>query len=94
MTFVSGTFVFLFSMKRVETGVSELLKRHAARPVIEADLKLVKDTAASEHVKTDSKPLRKAYGSCHLLWANGKSGSNWNKQSTKGVVSQLEIWTR
>src|SRR5712691_6801370 len=60
----------IFSMQRVVAEMSEFLKRHAASPVMKADLKLMKDPGASEHVKTDSKPLRKTYGGCHLPWAN------------------------
>jgi len=36
----------------VGAEVSEFLKRHMAGVVIEADLKLRKDTGASKHVKT------------------------------------------
>ena len=42
------------------------MKDHSAGSVVEANLKLIKDSAASEKVKTDSKTLRKADRSRNL----------------------------
>jgi hypothetical protein len=50
-------------MKRVEL---DFLERHLASTIIKADLKLVKDTGASQKVETDPKTLRKTDGSNHF----------------------------
>ena len=57
-------------MKQVEAEGSEFLKCHTTSLIIKTDLKLVKDTSTSEHIKTDTKPLRKAHGNLHFPWAN------------------------
>jgi hypothetical protein len=74
------TDLFISYVARWEVEVLELLKRHAASPIIKANLKLVKDTSASEHVKTDSKPLR-----------GGKLGTDSNTRK-RGMVASATGW--
>ena len=54
------------SVERSDRVRRDSLKGHSAGSIVEANLKLVEDSGASEKVETDSKALRKTNGSSDL----------------------------
>jgi hypothetical protein len=57
-----GAGLEILIMKWMEGDVSEFLKRHSSSPIIETDLKLIKDTGASQHIENRSQTRMEKIG--------------------------------